>query len=240
MDTKKTQNENKAESQINNDNLDKKYCDSGYNSNNGNSISSKNSDPSDSRHHFFAFLARMKYINRWGLMRNTRNENIQEHSLQVAVIAHALAIIKNQYFYGNVNADRAAVIGLFHDCDEIITGDMPTPIKYFNESIRDAYREVEIVAKNRLLSMLPEELNPFYRQLIFGEEDKAIWKIVKAADTISAYIKCVEELSMGNSEFEEAAFATKQKILAIDLPEVELFMKEYIDAFHLSLDELGV
>ena len=189
---------------------------------------------------FFAFLARMKYINRWGLMRNTRNENIQEHSLQVSMIAHVLALISNKYFQGAVDANRVAVIAMFHDCDEIITGDLPTPIKYFNNSIREAYREVEKTAKAKLLSMLPEELRETYDDLLSYEDDETVRRLVKAADTISAHIKCIEELSMGNTEFEQAAAATLAKLNAMNMPEVETFIRDYLGAFRLSLDEFRI
>ena len=189
---------------------------------------------------FFAFLSRMKYINRWGLMRNTRNENIQEHSLQVAMIAHALALIRNSRFGGSVDANRAAVIAMYHDCDEIITGDLPTPIKYFNNSIREAYREVEASAKQKLLSMLPEDMRDIYCSLLCHEGDDEVQRLVKAADTLSAYIKCIEELSMGNSEFEQAEAATRKKLEAMAIPEVTVFMREYMGAFRLSLDEFGL
>jgi len=191
---------------------------------------------------FFAMLSRMKYINRWGLMRNTRSENIQEHSLQVAMIAHALALIKNKRFGGNADADRAAAIAIFHDSDEILTGDLPTPVKYFNESILNAYREVEDVAKDRLLSMLPESLRPDYKDLLYhdGESDAELWKLVKAADTICAYIKCLEELSGGNAEFATAAKSTRQKLDALELPEARVFIDEFIGAFSLSLDDYGI
>ena len=191
---------------------------------------------------FFAMLSRMKYINRWGLMRNTRSENIQEHSQQVAVIAHALALIRNRYFGGGLDAGRAALLALFHDCDEIMTGDLPTPVKYFNESILSAYREVETAAKDRLLSMLPSELRPDYEDLLNKnrENDADIWLIIKAADTICAYIKCLEELAGGNSEFETAARTTRSKLDGMGLPEVNKFMDDYIGAFSLSLDEFGI
>ncbi|MDR1439864.1 MAG: 5'-deoxynucleotidase [Clostridiales bacterium] len=186
-------------------------------------------------------LARMKHINRWGLMRNTRGENVQEHSLQAAMIAHALALISNRYFGGCVDADRTAVIGMFHDCDEILTGDLPTPIKYFNSTIRDAYREVESAAADKLLSMLPEPMRDSYGGILgHGGGDPAVARLVKAADTICAHIKCIEELAMGNSEFAAAAAATKRKIDAMGMPEADLFMRDYIGAFGLSLDEFGI
>ena len=175
-------------------------------------------------------------------MRNTRNENIQEHSQQVAVIAHALALIRNKYFDGGLDADRAAVLALFHDCDEIITGDFPTPVKYFNESILSAYREVEGAAIDKLLSMLPDGLKTEYGYILRrdGEGDADLWRLVKAADTICAYIKCLEELAGGNTEFATAAKATRAKLDAVDLPEVRMFIDEFIKSFSLPLDDFGI
>ena len=197
-----------------------------------------------SGYNFFAMLSRMKYINRWGLMRNTRGENIQEHSQQVAVVAHALALIRNRYFGGDVDADRTAVIALFHDCDEILTGDLPTPVKYFNEGILSAYREVEGIAKDRLLSMLPAELRPDYAELLMLNRDDGrdaeLWRIVKVADTICAYIKCLEEIAGGNTEFSTAAKSTREKLKSSGLPEAEKFIEDYIGAFSLPLDDFGI
>ena len=193
-----------------------------------------------SGHNFYAFISRMKYINRWVLMRNTLNENIQEHSLQVAIIAHSLALINNIYFGGDVDADKAAVLGIFHDCDEIITGDLPTPVKYFNPEIREAYRVVEGSAKETLLGMLPEGLETQYRKIFYQDENEHIWKIVKAADTLSAYIKCVEEMKAGNSEFSAASDSIMNKLKVLCLPEVDFFMKEFLGGFKLSLDEFGI
>ena len=191
------------------------------------------------RHHFFAFISRMKYIARWGLMRNTISENIQEHSLQVAMIAHALAVIKNRFFDGNINADRIAVLAMYHDCNEIITGDLPTPIKYFNPEISKAYKDVENISKNKLLSMLPEELKEDYSLILFHEDnDPDSWKIVKAADRISAYIKCIEEVKAGNSEFRKASEAILKSIMEIELQEVRYFMDKFVPSFLLTLDEL--
>ncbi|MGI6777721.1 MAG: 5'-deoxynucleotidase [Acetivibrionales bacterium] len=191
------------------------------------------------RFHFFAFLSRMKYIMRWGLMRNTHTENIQEHSLQVAIIAHALAIIRNTFFQGSVNADRVAVLAMFHDCNEIITGDMPTPIKYFNPEICQAYKNVEAVSKQKLLAMLPDELKKSYSEIIFHENANDLyWKIVKSADRISAYIKCIEEVKAGNSEFKKASDSIYKSIKDIDLPEVKYFMDNFIPSYSLTLDEL--
>ncbi len=191
------------------------------------------------RHNFFAFLARMKYINRWGLMRNTQSENIQEHSHQVALIAHALAIIKNKFYNGGVNPERTAILAMFHDCNETITGDMPTPIKYFNPEISRAFKDVENLATNKLLSMLPEEIVDSYSSiLLHDEKEKELWSLVKAADRISAYIKCIEEEKAGNTEFKKAGDSILKTINDIDSPEVNYFMENFIPSFHLTLDEL--
>ncbi len=190
-------------------------------------------------YHFFAFLSRMKHITRWGLMRNTNQESIQEHSLQVSMIAHALALIKNKHYGGKVNSDHVAVLAMFHDSNETLTGDMPTPIKYFNPSIRKAYKDLEDISKERLLSMLPEEFAAIYRNILFYDEASDEGKIVKAADRISAYIKCVEEEKAGNSEFKKAAEATLAKIRNMKMPEAEYFMETFIPGFKLTLDELN-
>ena len=183
-------------------------------------------------------LSRMKYINRWGLMRNTINENISEHSLMVAIISHALVIIKNKRFGGNLNPERAAVLAIFHDSSEIITGDLPTPIKYDNKEIKDAYNAVERDAKVRLLSYLPDDLREEYTPLLFKiDEDKELYKLVKAADKISAYIKCIEEKGMGNADFAKAEQSIFKTISEIELPEVRVFMQEFVPAFNLTLDE---
>ncbi len=187
---------------------------------------------------FYAFISRMKYINRWGLMRNTLPENISEHSLQTAIIAHSLVLISNEYLNNNLNAERVAVIAIFHDASEIITGDMPTPVKYFSDEIKNAYDKVENVAKDKLISMLPDKLKDAYRDIFYQNNDEIyLWKLVKAADTISAYIKCLEELRAGNKEFSKALKSIEKKINLIDLPEVKIFMDEFIDGFSLSLDE---
>ncbi len=194
---------------------------------------------SSKKHHFFAFISRMKYINRWGLMRNTQQENIQEHSLQVAVIAHALAVIRNSIYNGNINPDRVAVMGMYHDCNETITGDMPTPIKYFNPEISKAYEDVEAISRRKLLGMLPEELQEAYRGVIFRQEgDEECWRLVKAADRISAYLKCTEEEKAGNKEFKKAGQAILNSIRQIELPEVKYFMDKFVPSFALTLDEL--
>lgn len=191
------------------------------------------------RHHFFAFLSRMKYINRWGLMRNTFPENIQEHSLQVAMIAHALAVIKNTFFGGGVNPDSIAVAAMFHDSNETITGDLPTPIKYFNPDINQAYRDIESISKEKLLSMLPDELKGSYRKILFfNEAGTDASTIIKAADKISAYIKCIEEEKAGNREFKKAGVSILKSISQIELPEVRYFMEKFLPSFSLTLDEL--
>lgn len=188
--------------------------------------------------HFFAMLSRMKYINRWGLMRNTFNENICEHSLDVAMIAHALGVINNIYFGGCLNADRLALMGMYHDSTEIITGDMPTPVKYYNPQIRDAYKEVEGIAKDELLKGLPERMRPVYSTILADTEDeKELWKYVKAADKLSAYIKCIEEQRMGNRDFDKAGESIRQIIDSMNMPEVDFFVREFIPAYELTIDE---
>lgn len=188
--------------------------------------------------HFFAMHSRMKYINRWVLMRNTVSENISEHSNDVAVIAHALAVIKNVRFGGNLNAERAAFLGLYHDMTEIITGDMPTPVKYHSEDMREAFKEVEDKAGRRLLSMLPEDMARYYEGAFFKEEeDEYLWKIVKAADKISALIKCIEEKNAGNNEFGKALDSTRASVESMNMPEADAFLEEFLPSFYLSLDE---
>lgn len=190
--------------------------------------------------HFFAYLARMKFIQRWGLMRNTRPENIQEHSLQVAMIAHGLALIKNRLFEGTVNPERVATLALYHDVSEVITGDLATPIKYFNPKIKTAYNEIEVVAKKKLFNMLPEAFKEDYQELLFlSEKDHDHWQLVKAADKICAYLKCVEELKAGNQEFSRAERAVRAEIARLDLPELDYFMDKYVPSFSLTLDELN-
>jgi 5'-deoxynucleotidase len=188
--------------------------------------------------HFFAMISRMKYIDRWGLMNNTRRENISEHSLEVAILAHALVTIANVRLGERLDADRAAVIAIFHDSSEIITGDMPTPVKYFNPDIKNAYKNVEKVAEDRLISMLPEDLRSVYRPLI-SNGDETLERYVKAADKLSALIKCIEEVRMGNNEFLKAKAATEEAIAAIDLPALNIFVEECLPAYSLTLDELG-
>ena len=188
-------------------------------------------------HNFFPMIARMRYINRWGLMRNTQPENIQEHSHMVAVLAHALAVIENEKFGGQVDPGTVAVAALYHDASEILTGDMPTPIKYDNPAIRSAYQDVEAVAEGKLLRMLPPELQGVYEPIL-TEADPEIRQVVKAADKLSAYIKCVEELKAGNNEFREAAGQTLRALESYGLPEVAYFLETFMDSFSLTLDEL--
>ena len=189
-------------------------------------------------HPFFAYIARMRYIVRWGLMRNTDPENVQEHSHMVAVLAHALAVIQNQYFGGSVDPGRVAVAALYHDASEILTGDLPTPIKYYNPDIRDAYREVEQFSAHKLLHMLPEALRPSFAPLLREGYDPGLRTLVKAADKLSAHIKCVEELKAGNAEFKQAAEQTLEALQGYGLPELDYFLEHFLPAFGLTLDEL--
>jgi 5'-deoxynucleotidase len=186
--------------------------------------------------HFFAYISRMRFIQRWALMRNTAPENVQEHSHQVAVLAHALAVIRNQCFDGTIDPGTVAVAALYHDASEILTGDMPTPIKYDNPAIRSAYKDVEAVAEQKLLDMLPENLREAYVPAF--SPDPETEKLVKAADKLSAYIKCVEELKAGNHEFREAAAQTRKALESYGLPEVTYFLETFMDSFSLTLDEL--
>ena len=187
--------------------------------------------------HFFAYIARMRFIQRWALMRNTAPENVQEHSHQVAVLAHALAGIRNEKFSGQVDAGAVAVTALYHDASEILTGDMPTPIKYDNPAIRKAYKDVEAVAERKLVDFLPQDLRPAYRDIV-TPVDGEIEELVKAADKLSAHIKCLEELKAGNNEFREAAAQTRRALEEYDLPEVKYFMDTFLESFALTLDEL--
>lgn len=187
---------------------------------------------------FYAMISRMKYIDRWGLMNNTKTENISEHSLETAILAHALVTIANTRLHEELDADKAAVIALFHDASEIITGDMPTPIKYYNPDIKNAYKTVEKVAEDRLISMLPDDLKEIYRPLI-SNDDAVLERYVKAADKLSALIKCIEEVRMGNNEFLKAKEATEAAIEKMELPALKIFMEECIPAYYLTLDELG-
>lgn len=181
-------------------------------------------------------LSRMKNIYRWGLMRNTRNENLSEHSLEVAYIAHALAVIRNRRFGGNVDPNFIATAAMFHDTSEIITGDLPTPIKYYNREIRDVYKQIEATADDKLISLLPEDLRPDFTPLFKLDEETA--RIIKAADKLSALVKCIEELNMGNREFSQAKESTLAAIKELNLPEAQVFLDEFMGSFALTLDEL--
>ncbi len=187
---------------------------------------------------FFAYLDRMKYINRWSLMRSTQQENIMEHSCQVAMIAHALAVIGNCYFNKNYDAEKAAVYALFHEASEVITGDLPTPIKYFNPEINKAYKELEEVANQKLLGMLPKEMQEVYRPVICADKNEEEAKLAKYADKISAYIKCLTELKSSNNEFKKAKSSIEKELNFIDSQEVRYFLNNFIKPFNLTLDEL--
>ena len=188
---------------------------------------------------FFAFLKRMRFINRWSLMRNTETENIQAHSLEVAMVAHNLAALKNEYFGGNLDVNKVAVIAMYHEVSEIFTGDMPTPIKYFDPKLRSLYGEVETLAQEKMLSTLPKRLQAVYKPYIVDAETLPEWPIVKAADTLSAYMKCVNELHAGNDEFKEAHDTILAKLESLNMPEVDMFIEEYVPALSQSLDQLN-
>ena len=190
--------------------------------------------------HLFAYLARMKFIKRWGLMHTTYPESIQEHSHRVAVIAHTLATIRNRLFGGRVDPARAAVLALYHDAGEVLTGDLPAPVKYFNPEIRTAYHAIEAAANQRLLEMVPEGLRADYQPLfIAATEDHACWELVKAADKLCAYLKCVEEVAAGNREFSRAEQALRATVEALPQPEVRYFLETFAPSLKLTLDELG-
>ena len=212
-------------------------------------------------HNFFAAISRMKYIERWALMRSSRPENLSEHAMEVAMIAHALCTIGNIRFGRHLDADRAAVIGLFHDASEIITGDMPTPVKYYNEDIRKAYKDVEAIAEQRLLTRLPDDMKPVYEDIFglsglhfhgadniseeelraAGENERLLRRFVKAADKLSALIKCIEEVNAGNNEFKTARITLRDAVnrLADELPEVKVFRDEFLPPYGHTLDELS-
>lgn len=187
---------------------------------------------------FYAMLSRMKYITRWALMRNNRTENISEHSYDVAVLAHSLAVLTNSRFGGQVDTGRCTLLAIYHDVPEILTGDLPTPVKYYNPAIRDAYKQVEAVSGRKLLSMLPADLRGEYEPLLLPDgqwtEER---RLVKAADKLSALIKCVEELGQGNREFESARRSIESSLSSMQLPAVECFLKEFLPAYALTLDE---
>ena len=183
-------------------------------------------------------LSRMKYICRWGLMRNTREETLSEHCLETAVIAHALAVLSNKRLGTAYNAERVALLAIYHDAPEIITGDLPTPVKYFSEEIRSAYKEVETVAARRLLFTLPADLREDYQPLLLAQpQEKELWRLVKAADKISALIKCIEEEKAGNTEFKSAKESTLAHIEKLGCPAAQLFVEQFIPGYSLTIDE---
>lgn len=188
---------------------------------------------------FYAFLSRMKYINRWALMRNTSEETLSQHSHEVAAVAYVLCVIANRRHGKNLNAERAALLGLYHDMPEILTGDLPTPVKYFNPEIKEAYKQVEKCASKKLLSTLPEDLREDF-DFLFNkkDEDAELHVIVKAADKISALIKCIEERKAGNLEFAKAEASTLESLKNMKLPEAEDFIKEFLPGYELTLDQL--
>lgn len=185
------------------------------------------------RFSFFAMLSRMKYIRRWGLMRNAREENLSEHSLDTAYIAHALALLSD------VDPSRAVFCALYHDCSEILTGDMPTPVKYYSPQIKESYKEIEQAAAGRLLSTLPPDLQQAYRPHFF-EQDPQVLSVVKAADELSALVKCIEEIRMGNNDFQNAKQAQLEALHQMNLPAVDFFLENCLPAYELTLDELNL
>lgn len=187
---------------------------------------------------FFAFINRMKYIKRWSLMRSVREENIMEHSQQVAVIAHALAVINNKIFNGDIDKNQVVFLAQYHEVGEVITGDLPTPIKYFNPEIKSAYKDLENKASQRLLGMLPKELQEEYSQYVMPDTSTREYALVKYADRLAAYLKCVEEVKAGNSEFKKAKTTIGNELKNCDSQEVHYFLKEFVPAFELTLDEL--
>ena len=188
---------------------------------------------------FFAYISRMRYIGRWSLMRNSLPENIQEHSHMVAVLAHALGVIRRDVFGVPCDPNEAAAAALYHDASEILTGDLPTPIKYHSADIMGAYKQVERLACEKLLATLPDELRPAYEELLTGETQERLHDLVKAADKLSAYIKCVEERKAGNNEFLSAEAQTRKALEESPLPELQYFMEHFLPSFELNLDELG-
>ena len=190
-------------------------------------------------HHFFAYINRMKFIQRWGLMRNTLPENDMEHALQTAMIAHAIAVMGNARYGRNYNAEYIMALAMYHDASEVITGDLPTPIKHHNPAIKTEYNKLEIIAAQKLISMLPPDLREYYTPLIAHDETTDEWKLVKAADRICAYIKCLEERKSGNLEFESARKSVKKYLDRIELPEVQDFISQCVPGFAMTLDEIS-
>lgn len=189
--------------------------------------------------HFYAYISKLRWLQRWGLKRNTVNENVMEHSWEVATIAHALALIKNRFFGGTLDVNAVVVAALYHDCGEVITGDLPSPIKYHTPEITQAYKAIERQAEQELLNLLPDELQADYRDVLIedqiAEEHRTI---IKAADTIAAFIKCRTEVKAGNQEFSKAEEAVKARLEGLNMPEVTYFMDTFIDSYSLTLDEL--
>ena len=189
-------------------------------------------------YNFYAFMDRMKYIKRWSLMRSVREENIMEHSQQVAMFAHALAVITNKIFGGAVDEQKCVLYAVYHECSEVMTGDLPTPIKYFNSNIKGAYKDIEAQASKKLLAMLPAELEEGLESYMLADTDSEEYKILKAADRLAAYVKCLEEHRSGNTEFEKAKKSIEDDLHARNMPAVEYFMQNFIPAFLLTIDEL--
>ncbi|MBE6576473.1 MAG: 5'-deoxynucleotidase [Ruminococcaceae bacterium] len=187
---------------------------------------------------FFAFLNRMKYIRRWSLMHSIREENIMEHSQQVAVLAHALALVANREFGAQYDVSRIVLLAQYHEVSEVITGDLPTPIKYFNREMKTAYKALERKASERLLDMLPDSLREDYAEYVLPDEGSPEYRVVKAADRLAAYLKCVEEMRAGNNEFKKAMLSIEEDLRKLGRPEVDYFLREFAPAFDLTLDEL--
>ena len=187
---------------------------------------------------FFALVFRQKYIKRWGLMRNVADETLSEHANDVAVLTHALAVIGNTYYGKSYDVGRAVVCALFHDLPEVFTGDMPTPVKYFNDDTKENYKKVEEQAISMLLSKLPQELRPVYGQILHYESDEQLRTLIKCADKLSALIKCMEEERSGNREFVNAKAATLRSLAAMECPELRFFMENVLPAFDMTLDEM--
>ena len=191
------------------------------------------------KYHFFAYMSRLKYIKRWNLMRNAREENVQEHSHNVAVIAHALCLIANNIYGKNISEKDVLACAVYHEAGEVITGDLPTPIKYFNDNITKSYKEIEAFANDTLTDMLPDEMKSDIEKYVRGDVDEDVRKMVKAADRLAAYIKCIEERSVGNGEFDKAAARTMSVIKSMNMPEVDYFIENFLPSYEMSLDELN-